>query len=67
MLTRLSIRCAAIRLDGIETAKTTLFPEFNMKSVCLGYADHSKFAAMSEAEMGALMEECFAYDDVLRQ
>ncbi|WP_146406993.1 YciI family protein [Allorhodopirellula heiligendammensis] len=38
-----------------------------MKFICLGYSDHSKFAAMSEAEMGALMEECFAYDDILRQ
>lgn len=38
-----------------------------MKFVCLGYADHSSFAAMSEAEMTAAMEECFAYDDVLRR
>lgn len=38
-----------------------------MKFICLGYADHSKFAAMTEAEMAALMEECLAYDDVLRQ
>jgi hypothetical protein len=38
-----------------------------MKFICLGYADHSKFAEMSEAEMGAAMEECFAYDDVLRR
>jgi len=38
-----------------------------MKFICLGYADPSKFAAMSEAEGQAAMEECFAYDDVLRR
>ncbi|TWT38271.1 YCII-related domain protein [Posidoniimonas corsicana] len=38
-----------------------------MKFVCLGYYDESKFAAMSEVEMKAGMEECFAYDDELRR
>lgn len=38
-----------------------------MKFICLGYSDHSKFAAMTEAETNELMEQCFAYDDVLRQ
>jgi hypothetical protein len=38
-----------------------------MKFICLGYADPSKFAAMSEAQGKAAMEECFAYDDVLRR
>lgn len=38
-----------------------------MKFVCLGYADPAKFAAMPESEMETLMEECFAYDDVLRR
>ncbi|QEG40904.1 YciI family protein [Roseimaritima ulvae] len=38
-----------------------------MKFICLGYSDHSKFESMSEAEMQSLMEECFAYDDVLRE
>ena len=38
-----------------------------MRFICLGYADHSKFAAMSDAEMAQLMEECMSYDDVLRQ
>ncbi len=38
-----------------------------MKFVCLGYADQSKFTSMSEAEMAAAMEECFAYDDLLRR
>lgn len=38
-----------------------------MKYVCLGYYDPQKFEAMSESEQSALMEECFAYDDVLRR
>lgn len=38
-----------------------------MKFVCLGYYDDKKWEAMSEAEQKALMEECFAYDDVLRK
>ena len=38
-----------------------------MKFICLGYADPSKFAALSESEGQAAMEECFAYDDVLRR
>ena len=38
-----------------------------MKFICLGYADHSKFASMSEQERQRVMEECFAYDDVLRE
>lgn len=38
-----------------------------MKFICLGYADHTKFAALTESELGAMMEECLAYDDVLRR
>lgn len=37
-----------------------------MKFICLGYADLSKFESMSQAEMSKAMEECLAYDDVLR-
>ena len=37
-----------------------------MKFICLGYADMSKFARMSETELKAAMDECFDYDDVLR-
>lgn len=37
-----------------------------MKFICLGYMDESKWDAMSEAERTAMMKECFAYDDVLR-
>ena len=38
-----------------------------MKYICLGYFDEKKWETMSEAERNALMDECFAYDDVLRE
>ena len=38
-----------------------------MKFICLGYYDESKFEQMSEAEAGAMMEKCFAYDRELNQ
>jgi hypothetical protein len=38
-----------------------------MKFICLGYADEKKWETMPEAERDALIDECFAYDDVLRE
>ncbi|MEZ6087146.1 MAG: YciI family protein [Pirellulaceae bacterium] len=38
-----------------------------MKFICLGYADASQFAGLSETELNELMESCMAYDDQLRQ
>ena len=38
-----------------------------MKYLCLGYMDEKKWDAVSESERKALMEECFAYDDILRK
>ena len=38
-----------------------------MKFICLGYYNEETWAAMSESRRNALMDECFAYDDVLRQ
>jgi uncharacterized protein YndB with AHSA1/START domain len=38
-----------------------------MKYICLGYYDEKKWEAMSESERNALIDECFAYDDVLRR
>ncbi len=38
-----------------------------MKFVCLGFIDEAKFAAIPPAEAQKMMEECFAYDDVLRR
>ena len=38
-----------------------------MKFICLGYADEKQWEKMSESERNALMDECLAYDDVLRR
>ena len=38
-----------------------------MKFVCLGYIELGKLESMPESERNALMDECFAYDDVLRR
>ncbi len=37
-----------------------------MKYVCLGYMDPKKWEALSETEINVFVDECFAYDDVLR-
>ena len=38
-----------------------------MKYVCLGYIEAGKFENMSESERNAMVDGCFAYDDVLRR
>ena len=38
-----------------------------MKYICLGYFDEKQWEALPETEQNALMDECFAYDDVLRK
>jgi hypothetical protein len=38
-----------------------------MKYVCLGFFDEAAFAQMQQADAQRMMEECFAYDDVLRR
>jgi len=38
-----------------------------MKYVCLGYMDPNKWGSMSESERNTFIDECFAYDDVLRK
>lgn len=37
-----------------------------MKFICLGYIDPAMWETMSDGERNAMMDECFAYDDVLR-
>ena len=37
-----------------------------MKYMCLGYFDEKKWETMSESEQNAFLDECFAYDDLLR-
>jgi hypothetical protein len=38
-----------------------------VKFLCLGYLDENRWDAMGKSEQDAIMRECFAYDDVLRQ
>src|SRR5688500_9332208 len=38
-----------------------------MRFVCLGYLEENKWDTLSPGEQTDLMEECFAYDDVLRK
>ena len=38
-----------------------------MKYICLGYIQPGKFESMSEAQRQAMLDECLAYDDVLRK
>ena len=38
-----------------------------MKYVCFGYFDEEAWAALSESEQQRFMDECLAYDDVLRK
>ena len=38
-----------------------------MKYICLGYIEPNKFETMTESERNAMLDECFAYDDVLRK
>jgi len=38
-----------------------------MKYICLGYVNEKKWETISESEQNALIDECLAYDDVLRK
>jgi hypothetical protein len=38
-----------------------------MKYICLGYSEENKWDRLSDDERNLMMEECFAYDDVLRR
>jgi len=38
-----------------------------MKYICLGYLDEKKWEEMSEIEQQTFIDECLAYDDVLRK
>jgi hypothetical protein len=38
-----------------------------VKFVCLGYFDEARWDATPKSEQDAMMQECFAYDDLLRQ
>jgi hypothetical protein len=38
-----------------------------LKFVCLGYLDETKWDAIPKSEQDAMMQECFAYDDLPRK
>jgi len=38
-----------------------------MKYVCLGYIEPGKFEGMPESERHNMLDECFSYDDILRE
>ena len=38
-----------------------------MKYICLGYMDPKKWETMSENERNTFVDDCFAYDDILRK
>ena len=38
-----------------------------MRFICLGYADEKMGDKLSRSELDAVREECFGYDDTLRQ
>jgi hypothetical protein len=38
-----------------------------MKYICLGYIEAGKFENMPDTERNAFVDECFAYDDMLRK
>jgi hypothetical protein len=38
-----------------------------MKFICLGYYDEKAWESMPEKDVHAFMDECFAYDEVLRK
>jgi hypothetical protein len=38
-----------------------------MKFVCLGYIEEKAWEAISDSQRNAMIDECFAYDDVLRK
>lgn len=43
------------------------YQEEIVKYICLGYIEEGKWEALAESEREALMDECFAYDDVLHE
>ncbi len=38
-----------------------------MKFICLGYYTEQDWAGVPQSQLKAMMDECFAYDDVLRK
>jgi hypothetical protein len=49
--------------DAVKNQKQ----ENQMKYICLGYHNEKQWETLSENERNTMMDECFAYDDVLRK
>jgi hypothetical protein len=60
---RADLRVGPVRMGSNWYCSAT--SDETMKFACLGYMDEKKWSAMSGAEQDAMVEECFAYDDVL--
>jgi hypothetical protein len=56
-----------VRRSKRVKARDAVYQENMMKDICLGYSDEKTWETMSERERNALIDACFAYDDVLRK
>ena len=55
------------RVKAEQIQQTSPQMESHMKYVCLGFVDEAAFNQIPQADAERMMEECFAYDDVLRR
>ncbi len=55
------------RSPGNARGRDAANQEKLMKYICLGYMEEKKWETMSESERITMMDECFAYDDLLRK
>ena len=53
--------------DDLPGKRENVGQEKTMKYICLGYFDEKTWDAVSGSERSALMDECFAYDCLLRK
>src|SRR5262245_3622884 len=58
-------RCAH-RSKSVKV-RDAAYQEKIMKYICFGYYDEKTWETMSESERNAMIDECFAYDDMLRK
>src|ERR1700750_249445 len=64
---RSSLLGRAHRSKSDKWSRTSQRRRKNMKYICLGYIEENKWESMSEGERNAMMDECFNYDDMLRE
>ncbi len=56
-----------LTFSSMRSSKVRSLIEGTMKYICLGYLDEKNWETMSESELNALVDECFAYEDLLRK